>query len=320
MAPIDELDLDVPEVLRRVAQRLAGLPTADRALAERTLDRVQPPNWTLEWRLPWWLGRAFGLPSPLAREVVVSNVIGLIGIRLEDDTADGELAEVDPATARRVAAALVDEAVAVYRPLFDASSPFWAELRAILARWRAADDRLHGRAGDPSSIAALAHRAAPLQIGARAVCRLAGREAAWPDLERCLDHGLAALALYDDVCDWERDVDAGRWNAFVARVGVASQVPEQRDRNRAAVRVAMLTRGAAGEALERVRDEALRCSAAAAALGVEPLAAHFRWLADRAVEQGAAVDRHYASLADRMTQLFLDPSSVAQSPVAGGAR
>jgi hypothetical protein len=165
--------------------------------------------------------------------------------------------------------------------------------------------------------AALARRAAPLKIGARAICRLAGRLDSWPALERGLDHGLAALALYDDICDWEHDLEAGRWNAFIAGTAAGSQRPANRDRNRTAVLLAMVTRGAAGEAMARVRLEALRAADLAQRAGCEPLGAHFRWLAERAAGQGSEVDGHYAALGERMARLFLGPP-VVETPMGGG--
>ena len=144
---------------------------------------------------------------------MLSNVIGLVSIRLQDDLLDGDIAAADVRGATRLGAAMFDEAVAVYRRRFDGASPFWPFLERSMAEWRRAS------AGDgPLRWAELPDRGAPLKVAAFASCLLADRADRWELVERCLDHALVALVRYDQVCDWEDDLRADRRNAFVAAV------------------------------------------------------------------------------------------------------
>lgn len=302
MPPTVAPPLDVNAIAATVLDRTATLPERERELARRTLHRLRSPNWTLEWHLPWWLGEAFGVPSPITHRAVASNVLGLMAVRLRDDADDGELDDVDPELAGRLAAALLDAAIELYRPMLAPDATFWHELDGWLTAWRAATE---GNDGSPP----LAARGAPLKAGARAMTLLGNRPAAWPLVERCLDAALTALALYDDASDWERDLEAGRWNAFVAGVGVADQRPANRDANRARVLLALLDDGAATEAYGMVSAEAGRAAVLAAEVGCEPLAEHLRAVATRAVLEGDAIEAHYAAAAARMTRMLFEPSA-----------
>jgi hypothetical protein len=292
LRPLDAPALDVSAIESAFDAHASDLRPEDRALAARTLDRVRPPNWTLEWYLPMWLGHAFGVPGETSLQIASSNVLGLVAVRLEDDALDGEIAGEELEAARRVSAALLAAAIGAYRPLFGPGSPFWAELDATLSTWRSSPTR------------SLAARGAPLKVGARAICLLADRAAAWPMVDACLDNALTALALYDDVCDWEADLAAGRWNAFVASVTDRPQDAPNRWRNRSAVLVALMTGTAASDGFGRVAAEADRAAALARSLGSAALAAHLATVGARAAAQGSAVESHYVGAVDRATTLI----------------
>lgn len=292
MRPFDAPVLDVAAIESAFHNHVSLLPAGDRALAARTLDRVRPPNWTLEWYLPWWLGQAFGLSAETSQRIVTSNVLGLVAARLEDDGVDGEVAPEDAGAARRVSTVLFGAAIGLYRPLFEPTSPFWAALDRTLSEWRSA-----GRQS-------LARRGAPLQVGARATCLLADRPELSRPVEACLDHGLSALALYDDLCDWESDLAAGRWNAFIASVADAPQTAANRSRNRSAVLLALMVDGAASSGFARVATEAGRAAALAESVGCGPLAEHLASIGARAAAQGSAVETHFVGAADRATTLI----------------
>ena len=141
-------------------------------------------------------------------------MLGLGSIRLQDDLLDDEVPAPDRAAAERLSLTLFELALAAYRRHLPASAPFWRHLDVVMADGEPppADD--HG-----------------WQRGVRhcdlafAVCELAGRMDAFPTLARCLDHALTGLARYDDIGDWQSDLAAGRWNAFVAAAGGHRQQP-----------------------------------------------------------------------------------------------
>jgi hypothetical protein len=284
--------LDVTAIESAFDEHVSVLAAGDRALAARTLERVRPPNWTLEWHLPWWLGHAFGVSAETSLRIVSSNVLGLVAARLEDDAIDGEVSREELAAAQRVSAALFADAIGLYRPLFGPASPFWAALDRTLSEWRSAGRR------------SLARRGAPLKVGARAICLLADRPSAWPAVEACLDQALTALARYDDLCDWEADLAAGRWNAFVASVTTAPQAIANSRRNRSAVLLALMVDGAASAGFARVAADARRAAALAESVGCAPLGDHLASIGARAAGQGSAVDTHYVGAADRATTLI----------------
>lgn len=318
----DVPELDIAGVSAAYERRVREACPEQLPLAMRLLERLPPARWTLEWHLPWWLGHAFGLDREIAREVVLSNLLGLGSIRLQDDLADGEVRADDVEAARILSAMLYEAALLPYRARFDPGSPFWSHLESCMTEWGAATrgNAPSGSTGtdvaDPGrSERRLAAPAAPLKISAFAVCLLADRADAFPGLEGYLDHALEAMVLYDHVADWEADLDAGRWNAFVAGTSSGPQLPEHRERHRRAVLVAMMTTDAVAAHFARVEDGMLRAAALAETLGVPvpPLGAYFREFATSVNEQGTALQEHYRSLADRAAKLLLQATVEARS-------
>jgi hypothetical protein len=298
---IDNPDLDARAISGEFNLAVATLDMPRRVIAMRTLERLQPPNWTLEWYLPVWLGAAFQLDRDVVRRVVLSNVLGLVAIRLEDDLQDGEIGVPDRAAAGLVAESLLDAAIAIYRPLIPPESSFWSELDAAMAEWRS---RSIGEPRDADHWRSLARRGQPLKVGARALWRLADSPVPWVVVDRCLDHALVALARYDDLCDWEADLAAGRWNAFVASCGTLSQIPGQEARNRSEVLLAMMTKGAARAGFEQVAAEARHAAELALEVGSPQLADYLRQMADRAIAQGASTEAHFDGVAAQATSLL----------------
>jgi hypothetical protein len=309
----DALELDIADVAAAYERRVREACPEHLPLALLLLERLPPARWTLEWYLPWWLGHAFGLDPEIAREIVLSNLLGLGSIRLQDDLADGEVAAENIEAATVLSAALYEAALAPYRARFDPASPFWAHLESCMTEWRAATLGAEHR---------LAGRGAPLRISAFAVCLLADRIDAFPALGRCLDHALEAMVLYDHFGDWEADLDAGRWNAFVASTSRGPQHPEQRDRHRTAMLVAMLTTDAVAAHFGRIEVEMLEAAVLAEALEV-PVPALGSWsreFASGIQRQGASLHEHYGSLADRAARLLLQTPVDARSWEGDGER
>jgi hypothetical protein len=276
-------------------------------LFETYLAGLDPERWTIEWHLPHWLATRFGLPGEVADALTESNVLGLLSVRLTDDLVDDDIDPADVRTARTLAAAALDAAMCPYRELFPPDSPLWPFFDRSMAAWRAgADGPEH------------ATRAAPIKIAAFACCLLAGRRDVWPVLDRCLDHAMTALVLYDQFFDWELDVSAGRWNAFVAHV-LGGDPAEGRGapmRTRAAVLTAMLTREVVPEHFRRIAAEAEAAARLGDALGLDELAGYMRSWASAVVLQGDGVANHYGRAADQATRLMF-PHAVA-APIGGG--
>jgi hypothetical protein len=295
---LDVPDLDINEVSAMYRLRVHETRPDLLPMAIQLLGRLPPERWMLEWHLPWWLGLALGLERDLAQEIVLSNLFGLGSIRIQDDLADGEIARRKAGKASVLATTLYDLALEPYRARFPAGSPFWAHLDTCMTDWREAQ-RAEGR---------LAARGAPLKISAFGVCLLAGRDDVYPALDRLLDDALEALVLYDHIADWQADLDAGRWNAFVADVSDGPQVPEERTRHRRAILVEMMTTDAIAVHIGRVQTGLLRAADIAETLvvPVPRLVTHLRAFARDTGDYGRTIQAHYRDLGDRAARLLLD--------------
>lgn len=258
-------------------------------------DRLDPQRWALEWNLPRWLGRAYGLEARLSEEICLSNVLGLASIRLRDDVEDGELSPATEASAAiRISDRLYEDALEVYRRSFDPGSVFWTQLHERMSEWRTAT--VDG--GSPSQ---LASRGAPLKISAFAVCLLADRQDRFALIDRCLDHALAAMVRYDHLVDWRDDLAAGRWNAFVAACtkpgkDACASAPE--------VQLAMLTTDVIGTYFAEIFDEFSRAAMLASGAGVHGLADHLTQTAVHLNEEGDALANRYREISERGQQLL----------------
>jgi hypothetical protein len=286
--------LDAAAIREEVLQRISELEPRLDELARHQLARLTPDRWTIEWHLPSWLGRRFDLDPPFVAALVRGNVLGMLAIRLEDDLEDGEVSADEVGGTRALARLAYELAVAEHRAWFERRSPVWALLERSMVDWRAGAD-------GPD----LAARGAPLKIAGYACCLQAGRLDAWPTLERSLDRAITALVLYDQFFDWEADIAAGRWNAFVARIGDGAPEPARRDSARAAVLTAMLTRGVVREHFDAAVSEANEAAALADDLEITELVTFLRTWAARTSDQGTRIAGHYGTAADQATRLLL---------------
>jgi hypothetical protein len=178
-----------------------------------------------------------------------------------------------------------------------------------MADWRAATRR-HGPAnagsGGSGGDGGLIANGAPLLISAFAICLLSARADAYPGVERCLGRALEALVLDDHLADWEADLEAGRWNAFVAGISREPQRPDLRDHHRRGVLVAMMTSDVVDAYAEQVEAAMLEAADLAESLEppVWPLGAHIRSVAAGTRERAATVSDHYRVLGERAAGLL----------------
>lgn len=311
----DELEI---EAVAAAFARIIRLRCPEHAVLARALfERIRPARWTLEWSLPAWLGEALALHPRVISQVVLSNVMGLGSIRLQDDLADGEVPAEEIVGAQVLSAVLFDAALQPYRAMFDGQSPFWGELDRRLGEWRSAtltDSPTPGR-GDPQPGAGqLAARAAPLHIPAYAMCLAADRADLYPLLGGALDRVLAALVLLDHAADWETDLAAGRWNAFVDALAGEADPSAAGERRRTAVRVALMTSDRARDFFDRVAT--LLSSAIALAeplpVPVPRLVEHLRSMAAEVEAQGSSYGDHFRALGDRTARLWFPEATHAR--------
>jgi hypothetical protein len=285
--------LDCTRISDAILGRIAELDPELDGLARRHLARLTPERWTIEWHLPWWLGHRFGLDKRLAEALVRANVLGMLSVRLEDDLEDGDVPAQEMPRVRLLAQVAFEEAVSEYRAWFAEDSRVWSYLDRSMADWRAG-----------AAERDLATRGAPMKIAGYACCLIADRLGVWPELERTLDHALTALVRYDQFVDWEADLAAGRWNAFVATIADGDGDSATPERTRAAVLTAMLTSDVVSEHFNAIRQEVDAAAKLAFGIGVTELSAFLTTWAAQVSEQGTSVDAHYQAAADQATRLF----------------
>lgn len=224
-------------------------------LAHRTLTRVSPARWQMEWNLPRWLGETFGLAQAIAREFVLSNVLGLVAIRLQDDLADGDVAIEEIDSANELARALYTAALEIYHPYFPRQAMFWTRVENYMREWRDATTMVNAlnvsdlnelNAFESKAAQCLVQLGAPRKISAFAVCELTQPEK-YPALNQLLDHAFIAAVLHDHAVDLDKDLRAGRWNLFVAAVSSLPQSRAREQANRKRVAQAWLTRASPRE-------------------------------------------------------------------------
>ena len=132
---------------------------------------------------------------------------------------------------------LLETSSEILLALFERASPFWDRYTTYLDQWRQAGKSEDAWRGGPhvrlvDDWRFLAWRGAPAKITATGVCLLAGRAAVIAPLETCIDHIMAATVLLDHADDWQEDLPAGRFNAYVAWLSDTPQQASTADRNR----------------------------------------------------------------------------------------
>jgi hypothetical protein len=301
---------------------LAGEPAALAELGRRLLDRISPPNWTLEWSLPGWLGDALELAAPAVADLTLANVLGLAYIKLQDDLIDDEVAEGDRPVALLLSTVLHRKWPLVYTGLLSGDSPFWGFFEKYMAQWVAAtfwSRRALSKAFrdyDEVDLRGLGERGAPLKICAAASCLLAQREGLIPQLEPVLDHLLTGAVLLDHALDWSDDLAAGRYNAFVAYASALPQVPAHEAANRLAVAEELLVGKAARPYFNVIRRQFQAAIDGSRATGTTAFTDYLIWLRSQAdgygrrLAQGGRVQLHAG--ADRILQ----PAPAVQAEVA----
>jgi hypothetical protein len=287
------LILDEPDwgaLSRAFATRLGSVASHHAERAAAVLARLSPEHWAVEWFLPSWLGEAYCLARPTIFEMSMSNLLGLVALRTLDDLSDGEVPAADRPQAGEMADELLEEALRPYRAWFESGSIFWLRFDGWLAEWRSAI------AQDRRRPPRLAARGAPLKGAAFAACLLADRTADAPGLERSLDRSLEALVLYDDLADWEDDVAAGRWNAFVAEAVRSSPPPATVVECRSVVLRGLVATDLLDVYLGRITAASRQSERLADRAGLPQLAQYQRGFAARATRHVGVLRAQYADV------------------------
>lgn len=205
----------------RFHDHLATLPEEAQALGALLVAKLMPPQWSIEWYLPEWLGDTMGLPAGQIETIVLANIFGLCHVVLQDRMIDEGSEKAFTGASVLLNGALEQWWLVTYARMFGHDAWFWRCFDEIMEQWRCATaisnrhPRISFEAYLQKDWRQLAHRAAPLKTCCAAICCLARHEEQMPLLEQILDHMHVATVLLDHAHDWDQDSEAGRYNAFV---------------------------------------------------------------------------------------------------------
>jgi len=317
--------LPAVELLAARQGYLAAFCAAPPRLADAAgawLETVRPPQWTLEWSLPFWLGESFRLPSEATRRLVLSNVAGLAYIRLQDALADGETLPFQPALAPLLSTRLYQRWIQEYIDLFGGDHRFWARFTQYLSEWleaTAASNEMPEHAFQdygPDDFLRLAHRGAPLKVCAAGACLLAGREDVLPALADAIDHLLVGAVLLDHAQDWSDDLSAGRYNAFVAYTSPLPQTAKFQETNTRSVQQEICLGEAAWPYFQVAQDHLRTARRLAEPVNCPDLQRYLVWLDAQATACSERLASNAAALLDDAVRRLFGPtiSTDAEQP------
>ncbi len=213
---------DLDWVQAQINLFLESLPPRLRPVASDYLQRLDRQRAQLEWHLPLWLGHTFGVPTAQARRVALTNVLGMIYIRIHNDLMDANSYLSQQFEQAALAPLLYTRCIHIFTTLFPADTPFWGHLERYLNEWASALDwerQYHWHQAAPYTQAEIeyvtAGKGAPIKIGFAAIALLAGREADLPELEKIINLRSAIAQIFDDLSDWYEDWQQGRFNIFL---------------------------------------------------------------------------------------------------------
>jgi hypothetical protein len=219
---IDSYESDLDWVQAQVDSFLETLPSGLSQVAQDYLQRLDRQRAQLEWHLPLWLGRTFGVPIAQSRRVALTNVLGMIYIRIHNDLMDADAHLTQQFELATLAPLLYTRCIKIFTTLFPADSSFWGHLERYLGEWAAALDwerQYHWHQARPYTQDEIefvtAGKGSPIKIGFAAIALLAGRENDLPELEKIIDLRSAIAQIFDDLSDWREDWQQGRFNIFL---------------------------------------------------------------------------------------------------------
>jgi hypothetical protein len=239
-------DDDIRRVGQRFISEVSGFAPGLVNVAHETLATISRPNWAFEWGLSRWVGEAMGLAPETVESLVLANVHMLAFGRILDDVVDGEHGPSDRSLgySALTIATLHHLWLSQYAELLAGVGPrgrrFWSYFREYMSEWlRVLMQDTRPRHSfwcyEKTDWEWLAWQGAPLKVCCAAACILSGREAAIPSLVSAVDDIMIAVEMLDATFDWLGDLDASRYNCFVAYCSDLPQTGEHRYGNRRAV-------------------------------------------------------------------------------------
>ena len=239
-------DDDIRNVGQRFLSEVSGFTPSLVDTARETVATVSRPNWAFEWGLSRWVGAAMGLVPEAVESLVLANVYMLAFGRILDDVVDGEHQPSDQSLSHSALtmATLHHLWLSQYADLLAGvglrARRFWPYFREYMSEWlgvlmQDTHPKHTFRRYEKDDWTWLAWQGAPLKVCCAAACILSDREDAVPLLAAAVDDIMIAVEMLYATFDWLGDLDAGRYNCFVAYCSDLPQTEENLSGNRRAV-------------------------------------------------------------------------------------
>lgn len=228
MDPIRDFEANVEWVVATCQKRVSAYPpalghSAQAFLGKHGLFKEGSVPSSIAYLLPFWLKETFALDQSTCRMIALGNTFWLLYFFLEDEVMDTGPGEYKGHLLPLGTLFFLD-AMAPYRSLLGAASPFWRYLEHYIGEWAESvsweRERHWGQAREfeEGDFVRLARKAAGLKIPCAALSLLAGREEAVAPLEKMVDHVMMIYQLADDLRDWREDLARGNYTYFLTRV------------------------------------------------------------------------------------------------------
>ena len=239
-------DDDIRRVGQRFISQVSGFTPGLVNAAYETLATISRPNWAFEWGLSRWVGEAMGVAPETVESLVLANVYMLAFGRILDDVVDGEHRPSNHGLSHSALTmtTLHHLWLSQYADLLAGVGPrgrrFWPYFREYMSEWlgvlmQDTHPKHTFRCYEKADWAWLAWQGAPLKVCCAAACILSDKEDAIPPLAAAVDDIMIAVEMLDATFDWLGDLDAGRYNCFVAYCSDLPQTEENLYGNRKAV-------------------------------------------------------------------------------------
>lgn len=214
--------------------------------ARETLTAISRPNWAFEWGLPRWVGEAMGLAPETVESLVLADVYMLAFGRILDDVVDGEHQPSDHGeghsalTMATLHHLWLSQYASLVAGVGQGAHRFWSYFRGYMSEWLSVlmqdtHPKHTFRSYEKGDWEWLAWQGSPLKVCCAAACILSGREDTIPHFVSAVDDIMIAVEMLDATFDWLGDLDAGRYNCFVAYCSDIPQTEENLCANRKAV-------------------------------------------------------------------------------------
>lgn len=238
---MDMISPEASQIHAKIMVELSNLFPELSHAGQELLEQVSTPNWTLEWGMLEWVSEQFSFPAALREELFIAGISLLAYVRVLDNLADEEQ---KPRQSIVLSSALQHIGIQQCIHLFSRNLPnqqalvrFWGYFDCCMGEWLRATLNRRGD-GFPlfqnysrGDFKRLAGRGAMLKLCPAAACLLAKQAELIAPLMAAIDYLMVSVVMLDEQFDWANDLEAGRYNVFVAYCSDLPQTEPNRAEN-----------------------------------------------------------------------------------------